>query len=76
MVFFEHKLLYFTKGEVPEGEYLTPLPGAVAPRKGRDATVVATQSLLLKALSVAERLSADGIEVEVIDLRSPGAVGR
>jgi acetoin:2,6-dichlorophenolindophenol oxidoreductase subunit beta len=70
VVFFEHKLLYFTKGEVPDGEYETPLAGAVVRRKGRDATVVATQALLLKALSVAERLSADGVEVEVIDLRS------
>jgi pyruvate dehydrogenase E1 component beta subunit len=70
VIFLEHKLLYFQKGEVPEGEYVVPLGRASVRRSGRDATIVATQWMLQLALRVADRLSEDGIELEVIDLRS------
>ncbi len=71
VVFVEHKLLYRTKGEVPDGEHLVPLGQAAVVRPGRDATVVATQIMVPRALAVAERLSAEeGIELEVIDPRT------
>jgi pyruvate dehydrogenase E1 component beta subunit len=70
VIFLEHKLLYFQKGEVPEGEYHVPLGKASVRRHGRDATIVATQWMLQLALRVADRLAGEGIELEVIDLRS------
>jgi pyruvate/2-oxoglutarate/acetoin dehydrogenase E1 component len=70
VVFFEHKLLYFTKGEVPEGEHLVPFGKAVIRRPGRHVTLVATHQMLLLADRVAMRLAEEGIEVEVIDPRT------
>jgi acetoin:2,6-dichlorophenolindophenol oxidoreductase subunit beta len=67
VVFFEHKLLYFQKGEVPDGEHLVPFGRAVVRRPGQHVTVVATQAMLLRALAVADVLASEGIEVEVID---------
>ncbi|UCD99597.1 MAG: alpha-ketoacid dehydrogenase subunit beta [Chloroflexota bacterium] len=68
--FIEHKLLYKTKGEVPDGEYTIPLGEAEIKREGRDITVVAANIMVLKTMAVAEKLSAEGIEVEVIDPRT------
>lgn len=68
--FVEHKVLYKTKGEVPEGDYTIPLGVAEVKRPGRDITVVANNIMVMKALNVAERLAAEGIEVEVIDPRT------
>jgi pyruvate dehydrogenase E1 component beta subunit len=70
VIFVEHKLLYRTKGEVPEGDYEIPLGAADVKRPGRDLTLVATQIMVPRALAAAERLAADGIEVEVIDPRT------
>jgi pyruvate/2-oxoglutarate/acetoin dehydrogenase E1 component len=70
VIFIENKLLYATQGEVPDSEYLVPLGQADVKRPGRDATVVATSRMVLFALSAAERLAEDGIEVEVIDPRT------
>ena len=70
VVFFEHRLLYATKGEVPDGEYLIPLGEADVKREGRDVTVVATALMVHKALGAAGELSKEGIEIEVLDLRS------
>jgi pyruvate dehydrogenase E1 component beta subunit len=70
VVFLEHKLLYFTRAEVPEGEHLVPFGQAVVRRPGRDVTVVATQMMLVRALAAAERLAAEGVELEVIDPRT------
>jgi acetoin:2,6-dichlorophenolindophenol oxidoreductase subunit beta len=67
---FEHKLLYKIKGPVPEESYLTPIGKAVVRREGRDATVVAAAIMVHKALEAAEVLAAEGINIEVIDLRS------
>ena len=66
----ENKHLYFQKGPVPEGEYLVPLGVADIKRPGTDVTVVATGRLVGVALSAAETLSKDGIEVEVLDPRT------
>jgi pyruvate/2-oxoglutarate/acetoin dehydrogenase E1 component len=71
VVFFEHKLLYFTKAPVTD---CTPEPlsfgRAHICRSGTDVSVVATQVMLLNALKVADRLAGEGIDVEVIDLRT------
>jgi acetoin:2,6-dichlorophenolindophenol oxidoreductase subunit beta len=70
VLIFEHKLLYKMKGDVPEGYYLTPIGKAHVAREGRDVTVVAAAIMVHKSLEAAEILKAEGIEVEVIDLRS------
>jgi pyruvate dehydrogenase E1 component beta subunit len=70
VVFIEHKMLYNSKGEVPEGEYLIPLGKAEVKRSGKDVTVVATQRQLVFALEAAEKLAAEGIQAEVIDPRT------
>jgi pyruvate dehydrogenase E1 component beta subunit len=70
IVFIEHKMLYGTEGEVPEGEYTIPLGKADIKRQGTDVTVVATLAMVPKALAVAEELSKDGISVEVVDPRT------
>jgi acetoin:2,6-dichlorophenolindophenol oxidoreductase subunit beta len=70
VLIFEHKLLYKMKGEVPEGYYTVPIGKAQIRRPGRDVTIVATSIMVHRSLEAAEQLAADGIEVEVIDLRS------
>ena len=70
VIFFEHRLLYATKGEVPDGEYVIPLGEADVKREGRDVTVVATAMMVHKALGAAVELSKEGIEIEVLDPRS------
>lgn len=67
---FEHKLLYKIKGHVPEEMYRTPIGKAVVRRQGTDVTVVAAAIMVHKALEAAETLAAEGINIEVIDLRS------
>jgi len=70
VLFIEHKLLYATKGKVPGGEYLIPFGQADVKRPGKDVTIVTISHMVLKALRAAERLAAEGIEAEVIDLRT------
>jgi len=70
VVFLEHKMLYFSSGEVPEEEYTIPLGKADIKRQGRDVTVVATGMMVDRSLSAAEKLSEQGIEVEVLDPRT------
>jgi len=70
VVFIEHKQLYKTKGEVPEGEYLLPFGVADIKRPGKDLTLVANNIMVLRALAVAQRLAQEGIDVEVIDPRT------
>jgi pyruvate dehydrogenase E1 component beta subunit len=70
VVFLMHKMLTGARGEVGGDEDLVPFGSARVARQGRDATVVAYSIMVPKSLSAAERLSADGIEVEVIDLRT------
>lgn len=68
--FIEHKLLYKTKGEVPDEEYIIPLGVADVKREGGDITVVANNIMVSRALKVAEKLGRERIEVEVIDPRT------
>jgi pyruvate dehydrogenase E1 component beta subunit len=70
VMIFEHKILYKMKGHVPEGYYTTPIGKAAIRRAGRDLTIVATSLMVHKALAAAETLAAEGIEAEVIDLRT------
>lgn len=71
VVFIEHKLLYNTKGPVPDAslEYTIPLGLADVKRAGKDATVVSWSRTVLLALEAAELAAQQGIDVEVIDLR-------
>jgi pyruvate dehydrogenase E1 component beta subunit len=70
VIFIEHKLLYNTKGDVPESDYSIPLGRAEIKRDGRDITIVSYSRSLLFALEAAETLAQKGIEAEVIDLRT------
>lgn len=70
VIFIEHKLLYNTKGEVPDGDYTIPIGEAEVKRVGRDITIVSFSRTLLFALEAAELLAQQGIEAEVIDLRT------
>lgn len=67
VVFFEHKLLYFEKGEVSSGEHLVEFGRAAIRRSGGDVTVVASQAMLRKVSVVANDFARDGIEIEIID---------
>ena len=69
VMIFEHKLLYKMKGDVPEGYYTVPIGKAHIAREGRDVTIVATSIMVHKSLEAAVALQAEGIDVEVIDLR-------
>lgn len=70
VMIFEHKLLYKMKGPVPEGSYHTPIGKALVRRTGIDVTIVAGSIMVHRALEAAEKLAAEGINAEVIDLRS------
>ncbi|WP_153005452.1 alpha-ketoacid dehydrogenase subunit beta [Aureimonas ureilytica] len=70
VMIFEHKILYKMKGEVPEGRYTVPIGKALVRREGRDVTIVASAIMVHKALSAAEELEKQGIDVEVVDLRT------
>ena len=67
VIFVEHKLLYKTRGAVPEEMYTVPLSQTKVVREGRDLTLVATSIMVPRALEAAQRLAQEGIEVEVVD---------
>ena len=68
--FIEHATLYQTRGEVPEGEHLVPIGKSTVQRTGRDVTVVTYSKGLEISLKAAEQLAKEGIEIEVVDLRT------
>lgn len=70
VIFYEHKLLYNRKGDVPEDPYRVPLGEATVSREGADVTLAAAGLVHNFALEAAEALSDEGIEAEVVDLRS------
>ncbi len=70
VMFLEHLALYNTRGEVPDREYTLPVGRAEVKRAGRDITLVAHSRVTLYALRAAELLAEEGIDAEVIDLRS------
>src|ERR1051325_1844310 len=71
VIYFEHKYLYRRgKGTVPEGEEIVPIGVAATGREGDDITLLTYGAMVQPSLEAADRLSKDGIEVEVIDLRT------
>jgi pyruvate/2-oxoglutarate/acetoin dehydrogenase E1 component len=70
VIFFEHKVLYDMQGDVPEDNYTIPLGVADVKRKGKDLTIVSLGRMVHTSLEAADKLAADGIDVEVVDLRS------
>jgi pyruvate dehydrogenase E1 component beta subunit len=70
VLFFEHKRSYTLEGEVPPNDYTIPLGQAKVQRQGTDVTIVTYSMMVIKSLNVAEELSKEGIQCEVIDLRS------
>src|SRR6476661_6076364 len=71
VIFFEHKSLYPTKGEVPDGEIVDTLGTAKIVRPGKDATICALALMVPRALEAAENLKTEhGIDAEVVDVRS------
>lgn len=70
ILFIEHATLYQVRGEVPEGENLVPIGKSAVQRPGKDVTIVTYSKMLEVSLKAAEQLASDGIECEVIDLRT------
>jgi 2-oxoisovalerate dehydrogenase E1 component beta subunit len=71
VLFFEHKLLYRRiKEELPAGDYTVPLGRAMVRRSGRDLTIVTYAAMVHASLEAAAQLSQEGIEAEVVDLRT------
>jgi pyruvate/2-oxoglutarate/acetoin dehydrogenase E1 component len=70
IIFFEDKMMYQLKGEVPEGDYTIPFGVADVKRVGTDITLVATSSMVQIALEAAEKLESMGISAEVVDPRT------
>ncbi len=70
VLFIEHATLYQVRGEVPEGDYVVPIGVSDVKREGSDVTIVAYAQGLQVALEAAEKLAKEGIEAEVVDLRT------
>ncbi len=70
IIFFEHKQLYKMKGHVPQEDYIIPLGKADIKREGKDVTIVTYSYMVHFSLIAAERLASEGIDVEVVDLRT------
>ena len=70
VLFIEHATLYQARGEVPEGDYTQPIGTSKVQRSGKDVTVVTYSKMLEVSTKAADQLSAEGIEVEIVDLRT------
>jgi acetoin:2,6-dichlorophenolindophenol oxidoreductase subunit beta len=70
VLFFEHKGMYSSKGEVPDGDIVDTLGSARVRREGTDATILALGLMVSRALDAADQLAARGISAEVVDVRS------
>jgi pyruvate dehydrogenase E1 component beta subunit len=70
ILFIEHATLYQTRGEVPDEDYTIPIGKSIIQRPGRDVTIVTYSKMLEVSLKAAEQLSKEGIEAEIVDLRS------
>ena len=70
VIFMESEQMYGDKGEVPEGEYLIPIGVADIKRKGSDVTIVSFGKIIKEAYKAADELAKEGIECEIIDLRT------
>ncbi|NNG08423.1 MAG: alpha-ketoacid dehydrogenase subunit beta [Desulfobacteraceae bacterium] len=70
VMFFQHKLLFAQKGPVPEGEYVVPLGKGEIKRHGKDITILTYSRMTYVALDAAKRLAEEGIDSEIVDLRT------
>ena len=70
ILFIEHATLYQSRGEVPDGDYTIPIGKSVIQRPGKDVTLVTYSKMLETSTKAAEQLSKEGIEVEIVDLRT------
>ncbi|MDH3942775.1 MAG: alpha-ketoacid dehydrogenase subunit beta [Anaerolineae bacterium] len=70
IMFIEHSTLYQTRGEVPEGEHLVPIGKSVVQRPGEHVTIATYSKMLQVSLQAADELAKEGIQAEVVDLRT------
>lgn len=70
ILFIEHATLYQTRGEVPDGDFIVPIGSSILQREGKHVTIVTYSKMLELSFKAADLLAKDGIEVEIIDLRS------
>ncbi len=70
MIFIEHTSLYGVKGEVPDGDFVVPIGKSDIKRAGNDCTIVTYGRMLQQSLEAAKTLANDGIEAEIVDLRT------
>lgn len=70
VVFIEGEMLYNLKGEVPDGDHVTPIGKADVKRAGKDVTIICHSKTVAPSLKAAEALAAEGVDAEVIDLRT------
>lgn len=70
VIYFENKILYREKGPVPEGEFIVPIGKANVAKEGKDVTIISYSIAMKNAFEAAEILANDGIDAEVIDLRT------
>lgn len=70
VLFIEHATLYQTRGEVPEGDIVVPIGKSTIQRPGKDVTIVTYSKMLEISLKAAEQLAAEGIDAEIVDLRT------
>jgi pyruvate dehydrogenase E1 component beta subunit len=70
VIVLEGEMLYNTKGEVPEHDYIVPIGKADLKREGSDCSIITSGKMVLVAMNAADQLAKDGIKVDVVDLRS------
>lgn len=70
VMFIEHATLYQTRGEVPDGDYTVPIGKSTIQRPGNDVTIVTYSKMLETSIKAADELAKDGIDVEIVDLRT------
>ena len=70
ILFIEHATLYQLRGEVPDGEYLVPIGQSTVQRPGKDVTIITYSKMLDVSMKAAEELAKDGVEAEIVDLRT------
>lgn len=70
VMFIEHATLYQTRGEVPDGDYIVPIGKSTIQRPGKDVTIVTYSKMLELSLKAAEELEKQGIDAEIVDLRT------
>jgi pyruvate dehydrogenase E1 component beta subunit len=76
VLYFEHKVLFPMKGEVPEGDHLTPIGKAKVVREGSDVTLVSYSKTMTLCIEAVDTLEKEGVSVELIDLRTISPIDR